>query len=302
MKPVGRFAPSPSGPLHLGSVTAALASWLDARAQGGRWLLRIEDVDGPRSQAPAAATITAQLQGLGLHHDGTVRWQSTRSATYARALAGLHQAGLAYPCTCTRSMLSTAAGEQGAASRYAGTCRSGPSRAGAAPSWRAMVGAGVGPDPHVAWHDRRLGPQVQDVAQIVGDFTLRRADGPFAYQLAVVVDDADQGVTHVVRGEDLADNTARQIWLQRALGLPTPEYLHVALVVDPMQRKLSKSQGAAAVETHTPALAMLALQQAALWLGLDDLQEPTETSVSPTRVSDWLARATWAWRARYALR
>ncbi len=244
---VGRFAPSPTGALHAGSLVAALASWLDARAARGRWLLRIEDVDTPRCVAGADALIVRQLAACGLQADAPPLRQSTRGAAYARALARLAAAGRVYPCSCSRSDIARALRAQGRAPApgvewpYPGTCRDGCRRADGARAQRLRLPD----DACVRWSDRRLGERCEDVAASVGDFVLRRADGLWAYQLAVVVDDAAQGVTDVVRGEDLATSTARQLLLQRALGLPSPRYLHVALVLDGQSRKLSKSDAAA---------------------------------------------------------
>jgi glutamyl-Q tRNA(Asp) synthetase len=289
---IGRFAPSPSGPLHAGSLAAALASWLDARAHDGAWLVRIEDLDVPRTAPGAEAEIGRQLHALGLVPDAPPLRQSERGALYEAALARLRDAGLAYPCGCTRREIEAelaamgAPAERGAERIYPGTCRQGlqgkPARA-----WR--LGCGDGSRPVlIEWHDRRLGPQQQDVTHAVGDFILKRADGPWAYQLAVVVDDADQGVTDVVRGEDLADNTARQIHLQRLLGLATPRYLHTPLVRDAHGDKLSKSNGAPALDVSDP---LAALREAALVLGL---------RVADSRNRErWLAHAVTAWRERW---
>ena len=282
----GRFAPSPTGALHAGSLAAALASWLDARAHGGQWLVRIEDVDTPRCVAGADAAILAQLAALGLLPDEAPVWQSTRSARYADALARLLAQGRAYPCGCTRADIAQARTAQGRARErhaeliYPGTCRDGlhgrPARA---------VRLRTDDATRIEWHDRRLGVRQQDVAHAVGDFVLERADGLWAYQLAVVVDDAAQGITHVVRGEDLADNTARQIHLQRALGLATPRYLHTPLVRGADGEKLSKQNGAQAVDTGDP---LDALNAAARVLGLQ---------VSGVSVVTWLADAMQKWRA-----
>ncbi len=279
----GRFAPSPTGPLHAGSLVAALASWLDARAHGGVWLLRIEDVDTPRCSPAAARTIQQQLDACGLRSDEVVVWQSTRSAAYDPALQRLLAAGLAYPCGCTRSAIEAHWQALGVVHQpdseriYPGTCRNGlhgqPARA-----VRLRV------DGPIDWTDRRLGPQRQDLGREVGDFVLRRADGLWAYQLAVVVDDAAQGITQVVRGEDLADNTARQIALQRALQLPSPGYLHTPLVRAADGRKLSKQNGAQALDLRDP---LAALQAAAAVLGLPELSSRT--------VPDWLAGAVAGW-------
>lgn len=232
----GRFAPSPTGPLHLGSLSAALASWLDARCHQGKWLIRIEDVDGERQRPGAAQHQLDQLARLGLVPDSPPEWQSRRVEHYAAALDRLRSQGLVYVCHCTRRRLSQAASD----GVYPGTCRNlSLAEPGA---WRFRVASGV-----VGFVDRRCGLQQQDVSTMVGDFCLRRRDGWWAYQLAVVVDDAHQGVTHVVRGEDLLDNTARQIQLQRALGLPTPAYLHLPLVRDARGHKLSKADQAPAL-------------------------------------------------------
>ena len=283
----GRFAPSPTGPLHAGSLVAALASWLDARAQGGRWLVRIEDVDTPRCVPGADALILQQLADLSLVPDEAPLWQSQRGALYQQALDRLIAQGLAYPCACSRKDIEAALAAQGHARerhgelRYPGTCRHGlqgrPARA-----WRLRTTA-----PPVQWQDRRLGPQQQDVEAEVGDFVLKRADGLWAYQLAVVVDDAAQGITDVVRGEDLADNTARQILLQRALALPTPTYLHTALVLGANGEKLSKQNGAAPLDTQDP---LAALNAAAGTLGLAPQAGP---------VADALAAWVAAWRDFY---
>lgn len=285
---VGRFAPSPTGPLHAGSLVAALASWLDARAHGGRWLVRIEDVDVPRCVPGADRTLLQQLADCGLLPDEPPLYQSQRSALYQRTLDELVARGLAYPCGCSRKDIEAELQRLGRDKPrhgelvYPGTCRPehGGLRGKPARAWRLRVAPGV-----VTWQDRRLGAQTQDVATEVGDFVLKRADGWFAYQLAVVVDDGGQGITHVVRGEDLADNTARQILLQRALGLPTPAYLHTPLVLDARGEKLSKQTGAQALETRDP---LLALNAAARVLGL---------RIGAGTRPDWLAEATLRWAA-----
>ena len=313
---VGRFAPSPTGPLHAGSLVAALASWLDARALGGRWLVRVEDVDTPRCVPGADQLILQQLAACGLHPDEAPQWQSQRGPLYQAALQQLTMAGLAYPCACSRkdiALAQSACGHttaRGAETPYPGTCRpeNGGLRGRPARAWRLHVGRSMEnkaaalaesartaifleakPLTTMCWTDRRLGPQSQDVAQTVGDFVLRRADGLWAYQLAVVVDDAAQGITHVVRGEDLADNTPRQILLQRALGLPTPHYLHTPLVLAADGEKLSKQNGAAPLDTHAP---LALLQTAASRLSL-----PPSTA---TTVADALAFWVAAWRAQWA--
>ncbi len=282
----GRFAPSPTGPLHAGSLVAALASWLDARAHGGTWLLRIEDVDTPRCLPGAAETIERQLAACALVADDTPLRQSDRSGVYEAALQTLLQRGLAYRCGCTRKDIEAAWAARGVHRPrfgeliYPGTCRNGLH--GKAPrAVRLRVDDAAGP---VRWHDRRLGAQQQDVATEVGDFVLKRADGLWAYQLAVVVDDAAQGITDVVRGVDLADNTARQILLQRALSLPTPRYLHTPLVLGADGHKLSKQNGAAALDLHDP---VAALQTAACTLGVPLLRAETAAA--------WLVQAVPRW-------
>jgi len=257
---IGRFAPSPTGPLHAGSLVAALASWLDARAHNGQWLVRIEDIDTPRCVKGADQGILEQLPAFGLVADSEPTWQSQRTHLYEDALTHLINKGWAYPCGCSRKEIEDIYVSQGqdiarhSAAIYPGTCRDGlngkPARA-----WRLNVQAvmeALHLPQTLQWHDRRMGQQQQDVAREVGDFVLKRADGLWAYQLAVVVDDADQGITHVVRGEDLHDNTARQILLQKALGLPTPIYMHTPLVMGENGEKLSKQNGALALDLRDP--------------------------------------------------
>ncbi|HEX5698690.1 MAG TPA: tRNA glutamyl-Q(34) synthetase GluQRS [Rhodoferax sp.] len=284
---IGRFAPSPTGPLHAGSLVAALASWLDARAHDGQWLVRIEDVDSTRCLPGMGQTILRQLAACGLHSDQPPLYQSRRPALYQRALDQLIAAGHAYPCACSRRDIELALRHSGKAKErhgeliYPGTCRDGL-KGRLARAWRFRTGDQT----LVHWQDRRLGWQAQDVASAVGDFILRRADGCFAYQLAVVVDDADQGITDVVRGEDLADNTARQILLQRALGLPTPRYLHTPLVLGADGEKLSKQNGARALDIRQP---LAALNQAAAALGLTPHHEPADA------LAHWVAQ----WKGLY---
>ena len=303
---VGRFAPSPTGPLHAGSLVAALASFLDARAHQGTWLVRIEDVDQPRCPPGMGEHQLWQLQQLGLHSDGPVLWQSRREALYESRLAPLIARGLVYGCQCTRADIEHHWRQLGVeptrhqARPYPGLCRD-ASVLSKARSWRFRVPGGLdSPAAVVDWTDRRLGPQHQDVAQSVGDFILRRADGLFAYQWAVVVDDQDQGVTHVVRGEDLADNTPRQILLQRTLEAHSPAYLHTPLVLAPDGQKLSKQNGALALEVDRPGQA---LAEAARVLGLEECIQPAlAMTTHDTRASDlqrWLASAVVAWAARW---
>ena len=330
---IGRFAPSPTGPLHAGSLVAALASWLDARAHQGQWLIRIEDIDPPRCQVGADQEILRQLAACGLHSDAPVVWQSQRHALYEQALQQLQNCQLAYPCGCTRKDIEAAWQAQGLTHErhverpYPGTCRSGlhgkPARA-----WRfaleqqiadlhknrpsalshqaqdAIKTIAIGQQqlesnaPVLHWFDRRLGAQQQNVRTSVGDFVLRRADGLWAYQLAVVVDDASQGITDVVRGEDLTDNTPRQLLLQQALGLPQPRYLHTPLVRMESGEKLSKQHGAPAVDISQP---LRALSDAAMQLGLPQapmtpsLHDESPASALPLALSFWVN----CWRQTY---
>ena len=239
---IGRFAPSPTGPLHFGSLVAAVASWLDARAAGGRWLVRMEDLDRPRCEPGAADTILRQLDAYGLHWDGAVLVQSQRDSAYATALNELKDGGAVYPCACTRSQLAQVSRNHEGEIVYPGTCRNGLPPGAVARSWRVRVS-----DVNTHFHDRIHGDLQQNLAHDVGDFIVKRADGLFAYQLAVVVDDAFQGITHVVRGADLLWNTPRQIYLQSLLGLPAPVYAHVPLITNAAGQKLSK-------QTLAPAL------------------------------------------------
>ena len=299
MRETGRFAPSPTGPLHAGSLVAALASWLDVRARGAeaRWLIRIEDADTERCVPGMGEHMLRQLADCHLLPDETPVWQTQRTALYEAALQRLQALGLAYPCGCSRKDIDTALARLGQRHErhgervYPGTCRDGlhgkPARA-----WRFATEKFVSTQPgELRWTDRRLGDQRQDVSREVGDFVLRRADGPWAYQLAVVVDDAEQGVTDVVRGEDLADNTARQILLQRALGLPTPSYLHTPLVRGADGDKLSKQNGATPIDTATPEAALAALGTAARVLGLG----PATATSCAAALAGWVPE----WRALY---
>jgi glutamyl-Q tRNA(Asp) synthetase len=308
----GRFAPSPTGPLHAGSLVAALASWLDARAHGGRWVVRMEDVDTPRCVAGADQTILAQLAACGLLPDETPLYQSRRGALYQNALDQLIAQGLAYPCGCTRQDIAQAMQASGKPPQrhgelvYPGTCRDGlhgkPARA-----WRLRIDKYGSNRPlaqsgraqaaieliagDVHWQDRRLGRQTQHVSRDVGDFVLKRADGLWAYQLAVVVDDGAQGVTDIVRGQDLADNTARQMLLHRALGLPTPRYLHTPLVLGANGDKLSKQNGAQALDTRDP---LALLEQAGQVLELPG-------RINARTPAAWLQQAVPLWASRYGI-
>lgn len=281
----GRFAPSPTGPLHLGSLVTALASWLDARAHGGTWLVRIEDIDYPRCVPGAADDIVRTLDALGLSPDEPPVWQSRREAHYAEALHRLEAAGMLYPCGCSRKEIADSlihVRERHQTLGYPGTCRHG--LAGKLPrAWRVRVPDG--PAALQCFDDRWQGRQCQNLETELGDFVLRRADGLWAYQLAVVVDDGLQGITHIVRGADLLDSTPRQIHLQHLLGLPTPAYLHVPVVVNDVGEKLSKQSGAMAIDVSAP---LDALRAAGAHLGIAN-DEPV--------VSRWLAKAIDQWAA-----
>lgn len=249
---IGRFAPSPSGALHFGSLVAAVGSFLEARAHGGRWLLRIEDVDSPRTVTGAAEGILATLERFRFEWDGEVVWQSRRTAAYEAALHALQAAGHAYPCACTRRELADQPLARDGSRRYPGTCRGGlpPGREGRA--WRVRA------EGTIRFDDAVQGTQEVALAADAGDYVVKRADGLFAYQLAVVVDDAEAGVTHVVRGADLLDSTARQIHLLGLLGLPVPAYAHLPLATNTAGEKLSKQTLARAIDDHPPQAALLA--------------------------------------------
>lgn len=239
----GRFAPSPTGPLHFGSLVAALASWLDARAAGGRWRVRIEDLDTPRVQPGAVDAILRVLAGFGLCWDGPVVFQSTRLKRYGQALEALRES--TYCCACSRREIAdSSVGIAADGSQvYPGTCRRGLPAGRSARSVRVRV-----PAESLSFVDRVQGPQSQALATQAGDFVLARPGGPYSYQLAVVVDDADDGITDVVRGADLIESTPRQIFLQRLLGYAEPRYLHVPAAVNAHGEKLSKQTGAAALD------------------------------------------------------
>ncbi|SFU69891.1 tRNA glutamyl-Q(34) synthetase GluQRS [Pseudoduganella namucuonensis] len=268
---VGRFAPSPTGPLHIGSLVAAMASYLDAKARHGRWLVRVEDLDRDRNVAGVDQHILASLLRCGMQWDGEVTWQTRRTALYEAALERLGDA--IYPCACSRKEIQDSQLRQGqgggSALVYPGTCRGGlaPGKAARALRLRTPL------EPHcvICFEDRWHGRVCQDLTAEVGDYVVRRADGFWAYQLAVVVDDGAQGVTDIVRGADLLDSTPRQIYLQRLLGLPLPAYLHVPVVVNADGEKLSKQTGAQAFDDGAPAASLLrsALLPAARFLGLD---------------------------------
>jgi glutamyl-queuosine tRNA(Asp) synthetase len=241
---LGRFAPSPTGILHLGNLRTALASWLSARAAGGTWVIRMEDVDGPRCRRDLGEVQLRDLAALGLESDGSVIWQSDRSQVYREALTSLHRAERLYPCLCTRKdlqLLASAPHAEDGLRPYPGRCRD-----RAWEGWDQALRLRL-PEGTVAWDDRVLGPQADDPERLTGDPLLFRRDGCFAYHLAVVVDDGAQGVTEVVRGADLRSVTATQVRLQEALGLRRPQYAHLGLVVAPDGSRLGKRAGALGV-------------------------------------------------------
>ena len=279
----GRFAPSPTGPLHFGSLVAALASYCDARARRGQWLVRIEDVDEPRTRGGAARAILDALARYGFRWDGEVVLQSRRTALYEDALQRLRDKGLVYACACTRRDMEAAPMNAIGERVYPGTCRDGIAFARAHDaqlSQRLRVGAAA-----IEFDDTLQGTQRQDLAREVGDFIVRRADGLFAYQLAVVVDDAAQEITSVVRGADLLASTPRQIYLQRCLGVRTPEYMHVPIAINDAGEKLSKQTGAAALG-HDAVPTLLSA-----WRFLDQLMPATR----PPSASAFMDFAIGAW-------
>lgn len=275
----GRFAPSPSGPLHFGSLVAALVSYLDARAHAGAWLVRIEDVDTTRNVAGAADQILATLEAFGFEWEGEVLYQTRRQEAYAAALESLKSSGMAYGCACSRKEI-TDSGRQVAIDGgqvYPGTCRSGMVPGRSVRAWRLRVNAD-----EIGFHDRFQGAVKQCLAHDVGDFVLQRADGLFAYQLAVTVDDEFQGISHVVRGADLLASTPRQIWLQRCLGYPTPSYAHLPVASNAAGEKLSKQTLAPALDI---AYASESLVDALHFLG----QSP------PAKLRQATLAEVWAW-------
>lgn len=276
----GRFAPSPTGPLHFGSLVAAVGSYLEARSLGGTWRVRMEDVDEPRCQPGAADDILRTLSAFGFEWDGPVAYQTRRVEMYREALEKLRERGRLFPCACTRRELADSQLTQQArdgAQIYPGTCRSGVPPGKLARSWRVLVDADV-----ITFEDAIQGRVTQDLAREVGDFVLFRADGYFAYQLAVVVDDAAQGITDIVRGADLLDSTPRQILLQRLLGLPTPRYAHLPVAVNADGEKLSKQTRAATLNGARP--------QAALWSALRFLGQ-----MPPTELNQASLAELWRW-------
>jgi glutamyl-Q tRNA(Asp) synthetase len=287
---IGRFAPSPTGPLHAGSLVAAMASYLDARAHDGSWLVRIEDIDEARTVAGADEMILHALSAFGMQWDGEIVWQSQRKGLYQAACEHLHEH--VYPCACTRKEIAdshTGVAADGSAI-YPGTCRAGLAPGRVPRALRLRVPDASDPAGMISFEDRWSGGQTQLLATDSGDFVLKRADGFWAYQLAVVVDDAEQGVTHVVRGADLLDSTARQIYLQRLLGVATPAYLHVPVVSNAQGEKLSKQTGALALNVCQPLSELMA---AARFLDLEIGQASS--------LAHFWEQATAAWRQRFKL-
>jgi len=277
---IGRFAPSPTGPLHFGSLVAALGSALEAHRQQGKWLLRIEDVDMPRTEPGAADSIVRTLERFGFAWDGEVMWQSHRVDAYAAALGRLEASGHVFPCACTRKEMADSELARDGSRRYPGTCRHGLPPGRAARAWRVKA------EGTITFVDVVQGPQSENLARDVGDYVVLRADGVFAYQLAVVVDDFEQGVTHIVRGADLLGSTARQIHLQNLLGLPRPAYAHLPVATNAAGEKLSKQTLARAVDDDSPAHAMVA---ALAFLG----QNP------PIELANAQTDEVWTWARKH---
>jgi glutamyl-Q tRNA(Asp) synthetase len=279
----GRFAPTPSGPLHFGSIVAALGSYLEARTRGGRWHVRIDDLDPPRVVPGAADNILRCLEALGFEWDGEVTWQSQRRAAYHAAFHRLLGAGLVYPCACSRTEIAAVARMGVDGPVYPGTCRAGLAPGRAARAWRIRTDGAI-----VRLEDGVLGSQVRDLAHESGDFALYRADDVYGFHLAAAVDDAEQGMTDVVRGADLLESSARQIWVLECLGLNVPRYAHLPVAVDSQGQKLSKQTHAAPVDA-TQAVATLC--RVLEFLG----QEPPAalTLATPDEVWGW-ARANWS--------
>ncbi len=286
---VGRFAPSPTGLLHSGSLVAALASYLDARAHGGRWLIRLEDVDQDRTVPGSAESIVQTLAAFGMQSDGVILSQSHRDQAYTAAFRALGND--VYPCGCSRREIADSIAllptQMTIVPPYPGTCRHGLPAGKAPRAWRVRVPETGQPDASIQFEDRACGTITQQLSSDVGDFVLRRADGFWAYQLAVVVDDAAQGITHVVRGLDLLESTPRQIFLQKKLGVPTPSYLHVPLMLNAHGRKLSKQDGARPLES---AAIVKQLTSAACILGLDITPVDTLAMFWREAIPKWAAR------------
>lgn len=284
---IGRFAPSPSGPLHDGSLAAGMASFLDAKAHRGKWLLRIENIDTPRIVKGSDLVIMQQLHALGMRWDGEVIWQNQRLRHYQSVFEQLIEKQLVYGCSCSRKEIADRAIALGRHAQgqypYPGTCRQGTLNT--VRSWRLKMPS----DPY-SFHDRWLGHQRQNIQEEIGDIIIKRADGLFAYQFVVVVDDADQGITDIVRGQDLLDSTQRQMALMDYLGYPPLRYLHIPLVLDANGRKLSKQNHAQAIDTHH---ALNSLERAWLHLGFN--------SFKSNSITDFWQKATARWAHRFSL-
>ena len=278
----GRFAPSPSGPLHFGSLISALGSYLDAKAHGGEWWLRIDDLDPPRIAPGATDAILRALEAYGLVWDGTVQYQSQRTQAYTAAFEVLQARGAVYACSCTRREIADSSVGRATAAMYPGTCRTGLASGKAARAWRIDTRGA-----RVCFEDRLQGWIAQDLEHEAGDFIVRRADGWFAYQLAAVVDDAELGMTDIVRGSDLIDSTLRQVYLQRLLGLPTPRYLHLPVAVNALGEKLSK-------QTLAPPLDMT-FAQSNLLRALAFLQHSPPSALQHAPVAEMLSWAIAHW-------
>jgi len=278
----GRFAPSPTGPLHFGSLVAAVASYLEAKKHGGEWLLRMEDLDKPREMPGAADAIIRALEAFGFEWDGPIVYQSLRGEVYAEALSRLQNRGLIYPCACTRKEIADSGVHGIDGLVYPGTCRNGLPAGKQARAWRIRVN-----NASISFDDDIQGHLSQNLAQDIGDFVLKRADGLHAYQLAVVVDDAAQGVSHVLRGADLLDSTPRQIYIQQSLGLPPLSYAHVPIAANADGEKLSKQTLALALDIKTP---VTGLWQALEFLGQQPLPELKQADLAT--MWDW-AMTRW---------
>lgn len=276
----GRFAPSPTGPLHFGSLIAAVGSYLEARTHGGEWLVRIEDVDAPRCKPEYESAILRTLACYGFRIDGDILRQRDRTAAYQAALNRLHHDGCIFGCACTRKEIGDSLLGSDGSPVYPGTCRHGLPAGKEARAWRLRVGERI-----ISFTDAVQGELVQNLGSDVGDFVLLRADGSFAYQLAVVLDDADQDITHVVRGADLLDSTPRQIWLQQCLGVPTPQYAHLPVIVNAVGEKLSKQTQAEALDDNNPV--------PALWQALDFLGQQPARELRSGSLAD-----LWQWALR----
>ena len=276
----GRFAPSPTGPLHFGSLIAAVGSYLQAKSKGGEWLVRMEDIDPPRELPGAAADIIRTLEAFGLHWDGEVMYQSRRHGVYQAALEKLERLDAVYPCACSRREIADSSINGVDGPVYPGTCRKGVAQGRSPRAWRVKVDGR-----RIEYKDAIQGMLSRDLAVDFGDFVVRRADGFFAYQLAVVVDDAEQGITEIVRGADLIESTPRQIHLQRLLSFATPDYLHLPVALNEKGEKLSKQTLAAPLD---PARPLPALIQVLRFLGQE----------APPGLAEGSIEDFWRWAVR----